>query len=188
MQHLSKKASQEKLLWKWNKIMKIENITNTYKVRKFVETDIPAIYELCSENTTYYGYMKMQPTFDNLKEVFTERPPKVSMEDKYFIGFYKNDALIALMDFCVGYPEEKALYLGWFMVKKELQKTGVGREIIKDFISFLQNENIKAIELGCIKDNVEALNFWKKHGFLLTGLEADAGDYIVLGMRQELAE
>lgn len=163
-----------------------QNITNQYNIKKFTEKDIPDIYKLCKGNTTYYEYMKMEPTFENLKEVLTALPPQKSLDDKYFIGFYKEEQLVALLDLCLGFPEKETAYIGWFMVKKELHNTGIGKKIINDLRIFLKQEKFLYVELGCIKDNKEAQYFWKKNGFSVTGSESDTGEYIVLGMKLNL--
>ncbi len=91
--------------------IQIKNITDKYKIKKFTEGDITEIYELCKANTTYYSYMKMEPTLENLAEVLTELPPGKTLEDKYFIGFYMDDQLIALLDLCTGFPDDVAAYM-----------------------------------------------------------------------------
>lgn len=167
--------------------IQIENIIKKYEVKKFTEKDIPDVYELCKANSTYYQYMKMKPTLENLKEVLTGVPPEKTLGDKWFVGFYKHNKLLALLDLCVGFPNENTAYIGWFMVKKELQGTGIGTEIIDGLLSFLKNETFIYAELGCIKDSKEALCFWKSNGFELTGFENDTGNYIVLDMLKKLA-
>lgn len=137
----------------------IQNITNQYNIKKFTEKDIPDIYKFCKGNTTYYEYMKMKPTFENLKEVLTALPPQKSLEDKYFIGFYKEERLVALLDLCVGFPGKETAYIGWFMVGKEFHNIGIGKRIINDLLIFLKQEKFLYVELGCIKDNKEALHF-----------------------------
>lgn len=166
--------------------MQVEKITDQYKVRLFTEEDIPVIYEFCRENTTYYNYMRMQPTMENLKEVLTALPPQTKPEDKYFVGFYQEAELVALLDMCAGYPAKNTVYLGWFMVRKKLQKTGIGTELVQDLLSFLKKEGYYSVKLGCIKDNIEALEFWKKNGFGLTGICHDAGKYMVMDMERSI--
>ena len=94
--------------------------------------------------------------------------------------------MVAILDIVKGYPEENIVYIGWFMVNKDMQGKGIGREIIDKVIEVLRNVAFHAVMLGCIKDNVEAYRFWTNNGFKKTGKETDAGDYIIVEMRKEL--
>ena len=94
--------------------------------------------------------------------------------------------MVAILDIVRGYPEEYIVYIGWFMVNKDMQGKGIGREIIDKVIEVLRNVAFHAVMLGCIKDNVEAYRFWTNNGFENTGNEMDTGDYILVEMRKEL--
>lgn len=65
----------------------IENLSSEYSVRKFTEIDITDIYNLAKTNPTYYKYMKIEPTYENLKDVFNALPPNKTMSDKFFWVF-----------------------------------------------------------------------------------------------------
>jgi GNAT superfamily N-acetyltransferase len=47
-------------------------------------------------------------------------PPRKAVEDKYYLGFYEEDRLIAVMDLILGFPKEETAFVGFFMMNKDL--------------------------------------------------------------------
>lgn len=167
--------------------LSIRKISSIYTIKQLQESDIPTVLELCKGNPTYYKYMKMEPTFQNLKEDLTALPPGKSMEDKFFVGFYQEDKLIAILDLIVGYPDADTAYIGWFMMNRELQGKGTGTLIITELLLFLKREGFIKARLGCIRENVEAEGFWRKNGFRPTGEESETEHYTVAVMQKGIA-
>lgn len=40
-------------------------------------------------------------------------PPNKEICDKYYVGYYKGEELIAVMDFIMAYPDEKTAFIGF---------------------------------------------------------------------------
>lgn len=167
-------------------IKEVQQALVDYKVRRLTIDGLQELYDFCKANKTYYRYMRMEPTMENLSEVFSTLPPNKDIEDKFFMGIYDDERLVEILDIVRGWPKEDIAYIGWFMVNKDIQGKGIGREIIDKVIEVLRNVGFCAVMLGCIKDNVEAYRFWTKNGFEKTGKETDTGDYIILEMKKEL--
>lgn len=165
---------------------KIEDLSSNYSVKQFTEKDIPEIYSLAKMNTTYYDYMKMKPTYENLKEVITALPPNKSLEDKFFLGFYHDNHLVAILDLILEYPNENTAFIGWFMMNKEMQHKGIGTKIITDIFLCLKQNNFFFVRLGYIKGNNESKRFWIKNGFKPTGIETQDENYIIVVLQRNL--
>lgn len=45
----------------------------------------------------------------------------MSFKDKYYVGFYHKDKLVAVMDLIVKYPNDETAFIGFFMMAKKLQ-------------------------------------------------------------------
>lgn len=164
--------------------LQIEKLSSHYSVKKFSEQDIPEMYALCKGNPIYYKYMKMEPTFENLKENLTALPPGKTMDDKFFVGFYQEGQLVALLDLILDYPDAGTAYIGWFMMNREFQGKGIGGSIVGEILSFLKEENFCSVELGYIKGNEQAEHFWRKNGFAATGTEAWTENYTIVKMQR----
>ncbi len=164
----------------------LREISSRYEVKLLTEEDISDIYALCMGNPTYYQYMKMEPTPENLKEELTSLPPGMTMEDKIFAGFYKEKKLIAILDLISGYPNQKTAYIGWFMVDNEFQGTGIGTEIIEELLYFLKTQHFSYAELGYIQGNKQSEGFWAKNKFKPSGAVSKTDDYTVIVAKKEL--
>lgn len=101
-----------KKLRKKNKI-DISSITSKYQVRKILEKDIPKVYDLCKSNLLYYEYLKDELTFESIKEDLKALPVGKTSKDKFYIGFFENKNLVAVMDFVLDYPKVKEIWIGF---------------------------------------------------------------------------
>lgn len=166
--------------------IEVEKLSRKYCVKKINKEDIPAVYKLCKGNPIYYEYMKMQPTYENLEEVITELPPGKSLDDKYFIGFWEAEKLVAIMDLIMGFPNDDTAFVGWFMMERACQGKEIGSQIVSDVFAYLKDKGVKYVRLGCIDENQQGEAFWLKNGFLPTGDVTETEAYRVVVMRREL--
>lgn len=157
----------------------IQSLATNYDVRKITEADITAVYRLCKSNKRFYRYLGHIPTRESLTAIISDVPSGVSLSDKYFVGFYKDERLIALMDLITGYPESDDAFIGWFMVDGQMQRQGIGSQIFADVRAALKGINYDYVSLGLVKENQEAISFWENQGFKATGEEQNNGHHIV---------
>ena len=92
-------------------------------------------------------------------------PPGIGPADKYFIGFFEGETLVAVMDLVDGYPAPETAFIGLFMLAKALQGRGEGSAIIRETAAYLQTAGKTAIRLAIDKENPQSTHFWKKNGF-----------------------
>lgn len=81
-----------------------KNCSKYYEVKKLDTTDLDAVYQLCISNPTYYQKMHTKVTLDSVQYDMTNFPPDKTIDDKYFLGYFKNQRLIAIMDLILDYP------------------------------------------------------------------------------------
>ena len=147
----------------------ITELSYKYTARILLEEDIPEIYDLCRKNEMYYRYYPPFVTEESILEDMKALPPGKDMSDKYFIGYYDRDRLVAVMDLIMGFPDDETAFIGFFMTDASVQKTGVGSVIIEELCAFLRREGISRIQLAWVAENPQAEHFWKKNGFIETG-------------------
>ena len=146
----------------------IETFSSSFKTKKITEADIADVYNLHRSNVKYYRQNNEKPSKKRLTEVISEIPEGASISQKYFVGFYEKDDLVAILDLIVGYPNSDDAFIGWFMVKEELHRKGVGSQIIADVRAALKAQGINHISLKCNASSTEAIDFWKNQNFLIT--------------------
>ena len=147
----------------------IQKLSTNYIVRKLTENDIDTIFDLYINNNKYFNYLDITPTKQSIIEDMNETPNGISIDSKYFIGYFKEDKLIAVVDLIDGYPQSNEAYIGLFMIDKNYQNRNIGTFIFNELKKSLKNQNFSKIKLAYINDNVEAKYFWHKLGFIEDG-------------------
>lgn len=92
-------------------------------------------------------------------------PPGVEASDKYYLGFFRDGALEAVLDLIEGYPDEEYAFIGFFMVNAALQGRQIGSRLIGEICAYLKKAGKKKVRLGIAEDNPQANHFWRKNRF-----------------------
>ena len=106
-------------------------------------------------------------------------PPGKDAADKYYVGFFDHEALVAVMDFVLGYPDPDVAFIGFLMVDSACQGQGIGSQIVADCAECWRKLGFRRIRLGVDKGNPQSGSFWKKNGFAMVG----ENRYIVMEQR-----
>lgn len=168
------------------KTISIEKLSNKYQVRMLREEDIEDIYELSIGNPLYFHYCPPTVTKQTILVDMNALPPGMTIEDKFYMGFYENEVLVAVMDLITNYPNEQTAFIGLFMVNNRYQNKGVGSKIIQELKEYLKVVGFDYIRLAYVKDNPQSKIFWEKNHFMPTGEEFDHGLYVVVAMQYML--
>lgn len=167
--------------------MDYHKLSNQYQINRLTVANAGEIYELCATNPLYYHYLREPLTHQSIIEGIEELPPGKRQEDKYFLGFYTQaGSLVAILDLVWQYPDEKSVYFGLFMTNRKYQRQGISSNLIQELSSYIENQAMKRIRLGCIVDNEPAQKFWLKNGFQDTGEQKDFLLYQVKILEREL--
>ena len=163
----------------------LAGLSATYQVRRLMETDIPTILTLCQGNSKYYQHCPPAVSGETIWHDMNALPPGKTMEDKYYLGFFEEDTLVAVLDLIIGFPDEKTAFWGFFMMNREYQGKGIGSKLVEEIINGLK-EDFTAVRLGYVKGNEQSERFWKKNHFLPTGVESDTGEYVIVMTERKL--
>ena len=138
--------------------MVLEHLCPPFSAARLTRADLPDIYRLCLGNPQYYRYCPPAPTPDSIRADLAALPPGVDACCKYFIGFRREGALIAVADLILGYPDAATAYIGLFMVDAAVQGQG----------------------------NRQSEGFWRHNGFLPTGEVRETAHGTALLMQRAL--
>ena len=164
----------------------IENLSKKYKVKMLTDSDVPVIYALCKENPLYYQYCPPFVTEESIRADMDALPPQKTMEDKYYLGFFEGNILVAVMDLILGFPNEKTAFIGFFMMNKQFQGKGTGTALMAEVYEYLKNFGFQYVLLCFAKGNPQSEHFWMKNGFERTGIEAQNEGYVVVVLEKVL--
>lgn len=166
--------------------MNISQLSSKYRVRKMETVDVEAIYELYLGNPMFFYFCPPQPTREGIREDIKALPPQVSPDQKYYVGFFSGDQLVAVMDLILGYPDRTTAFIGLFMMSERQQGKGAGSGIIAQCAEFLKRQGYRKIRLAYVKGNPQSERFWGKNGFEPIGKETDCDGYTAVLMEKPL--
>lgn len=165
--------------------IQLEKISNKYNVRRLDGSDVNTVLELCSENILYYQYCPPFITKEGAIQDMEVLPPGKTKSDKYYLGYFENDVLIAVLDLITGYPNKSTAYIGLFMMDIKVQGKGIGTEIIEELCNYLKNTGFKRVELAWVKGNPQSEKFWSKNNFNIIGeRSSNASDHVIAAERE----
>lgn len=141
----------------------------SFQVRRLEQKDVEAVYELCQSNPQFYEFHPPFVTRESIMEDMAALPPGKTMADKYFMGFWEEGELIAILDLVINYPQDKVAYIGLFMTDAVCQNRGIGSGIIQELVLALVKAGFKKIRLAIDEGNPQSEAFWEKNYFVKTG-------------------
>lgn len=145
--------------------MEMSSLSKFFMVRRMTINDIDMMYDMMSKNKIFYQYHPPFVTKESIVEDMEALPPNKSYDDKYYIGFFENDSLVANMDLVLGYPTEEIAFIGFFMTNVQYQNKGIGSNIISDTCDYLRDLGYKQVRLGVDKGNPQSFSFWSQNRF-----------------------
>ena len=166
--------------------MNISLLSNKYNVKRIETPDIEIVYELCCNNSLYYQYCPPFVSTQSIKDDMSALPPNKTLKDKYYVGYYEENKLIAVMDLIMGYPEESVAFIGFFMTDIYVQNKGIGSSIIEELCAALSQFGVSSIRLGWVRGNPQAEYFWHKNGFTETGATYETDNYTLVIAQRSL--
>lgn len=151
--------------------MKLKRLSKQYDIRFLKTEDIDIILKLCSQNELFYQYHPPFATKESIIEDMQALPPGKDEKDKFYVGYFDGNQLVAVLDLILGYPNEITAYIGFFMMNKEYQGKGIGTQIIRECAEYLKELRFGKIGLAIDKGNPQSEAFWMKNRFVKTGQE-----------------
>ncbi len=145
--------------------MEINALSKTFYVRKLDKDDVELIYDLSCKNPIFYKYHPPFVTRESIFEDMKALPQGKSYDDKFYVGFFENKSLVAMMDLILDYPEKDIAFIGLFMTNIQYQHKGISSKIISEIVMYLKSLGYKKIRLGVDKGNQQSYSFWSKNHF-----------------------
>ncbi len=166
--------------------MDVRQLSSRYQVRKMTAQDVDLIYELSIGNPMFYEHCPPYVTKESIANDMRALPPGNSADDKFYVGYFRNNELIAIMDLIVSYPNKNTAWIGLFMMAQNHQGKGNGSKIIEECAAHLKHLGFGSIQLAFAKGNPQSEAFWRKNGFEKTGRESQNEGYTAVVMQRIL--
>ena len=153
--------------------MNLSKLSTIYNIRRMGENDVSLILDLENGNPLYFNYCPPKPSKQTVLNDLQALPEGKNMEDKFYIGFFKENRLVAIMDFIVSFPIKETIYIGLFMMDCKESGQGKGSLIINEVLTAFREEGSTKVRLAYMKGNPQSKRFWEKCGFTETGIERE---------------
>ena len=173
--------------WERVYIMNIALLSAQYEVKRISESDLPAVLALCEGNPQFYVHRPPAVSIEGIQSDLTALPPGKTPEDKYYLGFFDQTQLLAVMDLILQYPNQETAFIGFFMLDRRFQGQGLGSSILSGCFRTFKNAGFSKVRLGYAKGNSQAKAFWTSQQFLPTGEESVQEHYTSVVMEKELS-
>lgn len=149
--------------------MDIPSFSGSYMVRRLTPDDVEPVCDMMRKNELFYRFHPPLVTRESILADMRALPPGKRAEDKYYLGFFEDGCLVAVMDLILSYPAPETAFLGFFMTNVRYQRRGVGSGIVEDVLRHLKRQGFSRIRLGVDHGNPQSLAFWTKNGFSVVG-------------------
>lgn len=77
----------------------------------------------------------------SIREDLHALPPGKTEMDKFYIGYFDQCNLVAVMDLILVFPDDETASIGLFMMNQKYQGGGIGSKIIEDAAGFLNQKD-----------------------------------------------
>ena len=118
------------------------------------------------ENNYYFSKISDDPpSISNVEEDIEAIPNGVQRNQKNYKLISFNDEILGVVDFLTDYPEKDIILIGFFIIKNDKQKQGLGTRIFRYLENLFKDKKFLKIRIGVLVDNEIGLSFWKKQNF-----------------------
>lgn len=149
--------------------IKQELILNHLEVKDNKYEDILNLYK---GNEEFAKLSNNYPiTMESVKNDVENIPPITDITHKHFISIYDiHNELVAVLDIINGYSfqnknNKNAIWIGLLEIDISRQNIGIGSLIISALFDACKKNSKTIVQLGVIKENINAFAFWNKIGF-----------------------
>jgi len=165
-------------------MLEIDKLSTSYQVEKLTPSDADHALKLVQSNQNFFNFCPPAPTRHSILEDMKVVPANKTLDDKYYLGYFDGDKLVAILDLITGYPAPKDAWVGFFMVDSEYQRQGIGSKIIADLEAALDKSGLERIELAFPKGNEQSQKFLLKNNFQAMNREVPVPGYTMVIMEK----
>ena len=143
----------------------LQKLLPQWDIRPVTEGDLEAVLALMEGNPEFFALDHRPASMENLRHDLVNLPPRCIPEQKNYVALWRDGKPEAILDLICGYPRERTLFIGLFMVEKSLQRQGLGRAVMEAMPKAADGAGLDSIRLGCLKGNEGAHAFWNAMGW-----------------------
>lgn len=136
-----------------------------WEIRPVSGEDKEAVLALLQSCPDYFALEGPAPTMESLEHDLTNLPPRCLPSQKHYVALWRGDKPEAVLDLVEGYPRERTLFVGLFLARGDLHRTGLGRRMMGALPAAAGKAGFDRVRLGCLKNNEGGHAFWQAMGY-----------------------
>lgn len=154
----------------------ISRLSDDHIMQRLSPADWAQVLDIMEDNPLYYEHSGKQPTRGQIFQDMAALPDGKTAADKYYLGYFERQYLVAVLDLIDGWPDADTAYIGFFMVDGCMQGEGLGTALMEQLCLYCGELGYRRVMLGWDKGNPQAEHFWRKLDFEPV---KESGRYIV---------
>jgi diamine N-acetyltransferase len=100
------------------------------------------------------------------QEAMQTKPPSLDARNKWMLGFFLDETLIGCADICRAYPDAGSVFIGLLLFAEPFQGQGYGKAAMHALRQLALTWHCPRIQISVIANNISALVFWRREGFI----------------------
>ena len=136
-----------------------------WEIRPVSGEDKEAVLALLQSCPDYFALEGPTPTMESLEHDLANLPPRCLPIQKHYVTLWRGDKPEAVLDLVEGYPRERTLFVGLFLVRGDLHRTGVGRPVMGALPAAADGAGFDRVRLGCLQNTEGGHAFWQAMGY-----------------------
>ena len=115
-----------------------------------------------------YYFSKISDNLSSISAVEEDMktiPNGVQKNQKNYRLISFNNEILGVVDYLTDYPEKNIILIGFFIIKNDKKKQGLGTKIFRYLENLFKDKKFLKIRIGVLVDNEIGLSFWKKQNF-----------------------
>ena len=142
------------------------------------ETDLPTVAAFLAEAADYWLMAEgAAPGPTAAADYFTDAPPGADPARSHRLGLFVEDRLSGLAELSFGFPTAEDAYLGLMILSPRLRGQGLGRIFLTRVETLARAAGSPRLYLGVLEANARGWAFWRREGFVETGISRVDNDH-----------
>ncbi len=142
-------------------------VNSEYDIRLLTEDDEADIQDLCERCSDFSELVEGRtPEKGAGHNILFDLPPGKEMKDKYVLGVYKENIMVAVIDIVKDYVLHGEWIIGLLMIDPGERGKGLGRKLHALIKARIMEERGKLLRIGVVEENHRGYNFWREMGYV----------------------
>jgi len=147
-------------------LIPLQKYLNNYEIKSVTPETFPQIFSVYESNQAFFMLVNgKKATPENSIGDITAIPPNCTTAQKLFVGIWRDDEPIAVLDVITDFPDKQSIWIGLLLIHGDLHGKHIGKKITDALYTSVHDCGYQSIKLGVVENNEKAIAFWTKQGF-----------------------